>query len=94
MSVDIKAAIGTLCKAFPMLFVAERWMPHKPLKIGVHNDIIAAGILHPHEIRAAIGYYRGRLQYQRALAAGGPRYDLDGNVAGEVTADQVALWLR
>jgi sRNA-binding protein len=28
--------------------------------------------------------------YQRALAAGGPRFDLDGNAAGEVTPEQMA----
>ncbi len=88
--IDIKAAIRVLCEKYPALFVAERSMPHKPLKIGVHNDIIAAAILPPNEIRAAIGHYRGRLQYQKALAAGGPRFDLDGNPCGEITADQAA----
>jgi sRNA-binding protein len=30
-----------------------------------------------------------RLAYQRSLAAGGPRYGLDGEPCGEVSADQV-----
>ena len=30
-----------------------------------------------------------RRQYQKALAAGGPRVDLDGNMDGEVTAEEI-----
>jgi sRNA-binding protein len=33
--------------------------------------------------------YVNRRQYQKALAAGGPRVDLDGNVDGEVTAEEI-----
>jgi hypothetical protein len=41
-------------------------------------------------IRACVG---GR-QYQAALAAGGPRYDLDGSVVSEVTEEQATCQTR
>jgi sRNA-binding protein len=38
----------------------------------------------------ALGSYVRRPAYKAALIAGGPRYDLDGNPHGEVTAEQIA----
>jgi sRNA-binding protein len=38
----------------------------------------------------ALRWYVSRRMYQVALAAGGPRFDLDGHVAGEVTPDEAA----
>jgi sRNA-binding protein len=78
-----------LAELYPQCFTAERWQPHRPLKIGVHLDLIARGVLLPDECRALFLRYCFRLMYQRALAAGGPRFDLDGNIAGEVTPDQI-----
>jgi ProP effector len=83
-----KATLAALAELFPALFVAEAWQQHKPLKIGVANDLVERGVLLPTECRALSFYCRRRL-YQAALAAGGPRFDLDGNVAGEVTPEQV-----
>jgi sRNA-binding protein len=80
--------LGVLAELFPAAFVAERWKPHKPLKIGIRDDLIATGLLTPSECKAALRLYIVRLQYQKALAAGGPRVDLDGIVVGEVASDQ------
>ncbi|ECC3466240.1 proQ/FINO family protein [Salmonella enterica subsp. enterica] len=65
----------------------------KPLKVGVLNDLmqdisarnltIGAGVL-----KAAIASYTRRIRYQKALAAGGARYDLNGQPCGEVTQEQ------
>ncbi|EJC4645622.1 ProQ/FinO family protein [Salmonella enterica] len=65
----------------------------KPLKVGVLNDLmqdinarnltIGAGVL-----KAAIASYTRRIRYQKALAAGGARYDLNGQPCGEVTPEQ------
>jgi sRNA-binding protein len=51
---------------------------------------VTLGLLRPDEVRRVFRYYVGRLMDQRALAAGGPRYGLDGEPVGEVTADQMA----
>lgn len=65
----------------------------KPLKVGVLDDLmqdisarnltIGTGVL-----KAAIASYTRRIRYQKALAAGGPRYDLNGQPCGEVTPEQ------
>ncbi len=65
----------------------------KPLKVGVLDDIqrdiaardltIGAGVL-----KAAIASYTRRIRYKKAIAAGGARYDLNGQPCGEVTPEQ------
>lgn len=65
----------------------------KPLKVGVLNDLmqdisarnlaIGAGVL-----RGVLASYTRRIRYQKALAAGGARYDLNGQPCGEVTPEQ------
>lgn len=65
----------------------------KPLKVGVLDDlmqdisarnlIIGAGVL-----KAAIASYTRRIRYQKALAAGGARHDLNGQPCGEITPEQ------
>ncbi|EAW3103125.1 proQ/FINO family protein [Salmonella enterica] len=65
----------------------------KPLRVGVLDDLmqdisarnltIGAGVL-----KAAIASYTRRIRYQKALAAGGARYDLNGQPCGEITPEQ------
>lgn len=65
----------------------------KPLKVGVLDDIqqdiaardltIGAGVL-----KAALASYTRRIRYKKTLAAGGARYDLNGQPCGEVTPEQ------
>lgn len=65
----------------------------KPLKVGLLDDIqrdiaarsltIGAGVL-----KAAIASYTRRIRYKKAIAAGGARYDLNGQPCGEVTPEQ------
>ncbi|ENZ9957605.1 ProQ/FINO family protein [Salmonella enterica] len=65
----------------------------KPLKVGVLDDLmqdisarnltIGAGVL-----KAAIASYTRRIRYQKALAAGGARYNLNGQPCGEITPEQ------
>jgi ProP effector len=82
--------IAALADLFPKTFTAERWKPHKPLKIGIHTDLIAAGILTPREVRNALAAYTKHRMYLAAVAAGGFRFDLNGNPAGEVTSVEAA----
>jgi sRNA-binding protein len=82
--------IDALAKHFPAVFAHEGWQPHRPLKIGINKDIAAAGITPAEDIGPTLRLYVRRLMYQRALAAGGSRYDLNGEPCGEVTAEQAA----
>jgi ProP effector len=82
--------IAVLAEHFPTVFALEGWQPHKPLKIGIKEDIAAAGIMPAEDIGPTLRLYVRRLMYQRALAAGGSRYDLNGEPRGEVTAEQAA----
>ena len=61
----------------------------KPFALGIHQDIIQAlPDVKPWRIRQAIALFQrgGRGAYWRAIVKGGPRYDLDGQPNGEVTA--------
>jgi ProP effector len=86
----VDQTISALAELFPAVFVADRWKPHKPLKIGIHQDLIDAGVLSPDECRDVLRLYTWRLQYQKVVAAGGPRFDLDGHADGEVSPDEIA----
>lgn len=65
-----------------------------PLRIGIHTDLLAR---YPNADPVALSRWMGRwcnsAQYRRQIAAGGMRYDLDGFVAGEISADAVAVAL-
>jgi sRNA-binding protein len=82
--------IALLAEHFPAVFVLEGWQPHMPLKIGINEDIAAAGIMPAEDIGPTLRLYVRRLMYQRALAAGSSRYDLNGKPCGEVTAEHAA----
>src|SRR5258708_12521842 len=82
--------ILALAALFPAAFSAQPWRAHRPLKGGIGNDLVARGVLGAREINAALKRYVDRLMYQKCLAAGGTRVDLDGNVAGAVSRDQRA----
>jgi len=55
------AGIAALAERFPTAFAAEDWQPHKPLKVGIHNDIAAAGVLPVEDVRPALRIYTLRL---------------------------------
>lgn len=64
----------------------------RPLAIGtaelIAADICARGITGAGKIRAAVAMYTRRAIYLKALIAGGARYNLAGEPAGEVTPEQ------
>jgi sRNA-binding protein len=80
-------ALAKLAELYPACFAAHASGQHRPLKIGIHRDLIERGV-HPGEARA-LQLYARRPAYKAALSAGGPRYDLDGEPCGEVTAEQI-----
>ena len=92
MAFDANPIIDRLCEVFPECF--NRLAP-KPLKIGLGETVLALAGVHPTfaeltrtQLRRAIKFYAHHFAYCKALAAGGPRYDLDGQPDGEVTPDQ------
>lgn len=74
---------------------AFRFSAPRPLKIGIFEDLLAdvarrglpfdTGIL-----KQALKVYTTRYVYQRALSKQDCRFDLDGNPAGKVSAEQKA----
>jgi sRNA-binding protein len=54
------------------------------LKVGIDDELVARGVLGAREVDAALKQYVDRFKYQKCLAAGGARFDLEGKVAGEV----------
>ena len=91
---DVNPIIDRLIEAFPACF--SRSAP-QPLKIGLGEELLALAGVHPAltdlsrtQLRRAIKVYTGSPAYRKALARGGPRYDLDGQPAGEVTPEQQA----
>ncbi|HFW4799630.1 TPA: ProQ/FINO family protein [Salmonella enterica subsp. diarizonae serovar 60-67:z35:-] len=65
----------------------------KPLKVGVlddiQRDIAARGlVIGAGALKAAVASYVRRIRYQKAIAAGGARYDINGQPCGEVTPEQ------
>jgi sRNA-binding protein len=85
---DIIAALANL---FPQAFTAERWQTHKPLKIGIHHDLIGTGVLTRREVRSALHAYTNRRMYLTATAAGEARIGLDGTPSGTVSPDEAAF---
>jgi ProP effector len=81
--------LAALAELYPACFVADKSKAHRPLKRGIHRDLTDRGILRPDDCGLVFRLYTMRRQYQKALAAGGPRFDLDGNAADEVTAEEI-----
>jgi ProP effector len=86
---EAKRVISLLAERLPAAIVADKEKRHKPLRIGIHADMVATGLVTPRECTIALTVYCGRLMYQAALAAGGARVGLDGAPAGEVTPDEI-----
>lgn len=64
----------------------------RPLVVGaaelIAADMCARDITGGGRIRAAVAMYTRRTSYLKALAAGGPRFNLAGEPTGEVTVEQ------
>jgi ProP effector len=79
--------LGRFAELYPKCFC----QPRQSLKIGIHNDVIARHPeLRPNLIASALKTYTRSVGYLETLKAGTPRIDLEGNVAGEVTATDEA----
>src|SRR5215831_2325324 len=81
------ASIDALAGLFPAVFVADPRQPHRALKIGIRDDLLARGVTKRHG--KALVYYVRRERYQEALIGGGQGIDLDGNECGVIAPDDV-----
>jgi len=87
----VAAVIALLAETFPKCFSV--YQPRRrPLKIGIHKDILAAvdGALTPLELGRGLGAYCSNQAYLEHTRTGAWRLDLDGKPAGVVTADEEA----
>jgi ProP effector len=88
-----REVIHILNAAFPACFAVYQ-QRRKPLKVGIKHDLVAVmaasgkSVVTEAEIGRALAIYSGDVGYIRKLKKGRPRFDLDGNVAGEVSADE------
>ena len=87
---QLRADRQLMVEQYPHLFAAKG-QPKKPLKIGLRADLLRRGVIGGDgsfiakaRIKAALRDYCGGARYAHALAAGGARYDLDGQPCGWV----------
>ena len=91
MKQDPTTVLARLTEAFPQTFVLEKHRPHRPLKVGISADIrTRLPELSRYKLNMALAAYTRRVMYLESMVAGAARIDLDGNVAGEVTAKDEA----
>jgi ProP effector len=81
------AVLTHLVEQFPETFVLEKYLPHRPLKVGIAADLKArCPELTRYTLGKVLGVYTARVMYLKGMVAGTARIDLDGNPAGEVSA--------
>ena len=70
----VPAVLACIAEWFPQAFVAEKYLPHRPLKIGIHVDLKArCPALSERKRGAVLHWYVTRTMYLRACVAGAPR---------------------
>ena len=82
-----KTAVAVLTDAFPEIFDLDN---AKPLKIGIHHDLAAGGVLSKTQIRKALSAYTRHYHYLSAVAKGGVRYDLKGVTEEAVKPEEMS----
>jgi len=64
---------------------------YQPLAIGIHKNLMERfPDLDKGQVRTVLHFHTGTTRYLKAIVAGAPRFDLDGNPSGAVTAEQQA----
>lgn len=83
---------AALAARFPGCFTPPNSATKRPLKLGIALDLVVVPVLDEagkpiatRHLHIAIAVYCAGERYARALAAGGARYGLDGEPAGEVS---------
>jgi hypothetical protein len=83
--------IVALAELFPQCFAVFE-QHRQPLKVGIHLDLLAKlnGAITSKECANALRLYCSNGFYLRQCIEGAPRVDLNGEVAGHVTAEEAA----
>ena len=78
--------LPALIAKYPAAFFEDP-RQRKPLKIGIHEDILAdeTNQLAGYQLTSALRWYTGAFGYQLNLTAGAKRVNLSGEEAGEVS---------
>jgi len=85
----VESTINLLCERFPRAF-ARFEQRRQPLKVGIHRDVLAAGLELPEkDLKIALRIYVSNRVYRDRLRVGATRIDLNGEPAGVVTPEQV-----
>lgn len=87
----VQPVLEKLYELYPKLFGAE----FVPLKLGIFQDLLAR---HPEHferarLKAALAVHTRSARYLQSIAAGKPRYSLDGEAVGAVAPEHVYLAL-
>ena len=84
---ELAAILGVAVETVPGILTGS--VP-APLKVGIREDVATRyPAADPATIARWLRGWTGTEQYRRAIAAGGPRFDLDGNEAGEITDSEM-----
>jgi ProP effector len=88
----VLALIKLLCERFPLAFFLFE-QRRRPLKVGIHRDILAAlaGVVSESELSIALRVYVSNKAYRSRLVVGATRIDLNGEGAGIVTPEQTGV---
>ena len=87
--------INLLAELFPKTFAVHE-AKRRPLKIGIQNDLLEqiGGAVTEKELGIALNRYCKNAVYRSRLRAGATRYDLNGEPAGTVAAEDAAYAAR
>lgn len=88
-SIDVQPILEKLFGLYPKLFGAQ----FLPLKLGVFHELLA---LHPDDfqrdaLKAALGVHTRSTRYLQSVAAGKPRFDLQGLAGDPVAPEHIYL---
>ena len=89
-----QANLARLVELFPVVFDVDA---PRPLAIGCNRQLRAALAIPWSQVDAVLWWWTRRPEYHAAVAAGGPRYSLDGSEAGVVVEEHRAMaqrWIR
>lgn len=82
--------IRELAARFPQAFTADKNAVHRPLAVGIREQLRARTGWGRRSVVNSMFFFCGRRRYQESLVEGAERVNLDGEVVGVVTADEAA----
>lgn len=88
---QIEATIKLFEEKFPECFNFKR---PKPLKVGIHDELVEQTGLGSVRIKKALKYYTSRKQYYNCLRYRKPRFGLNGKPCGQKVESAHAIEAR